>query len=144
MNNYIYSPSQNIITPVMLKKYYVAAGTWPSDSVNISDETAFEFSQQYPAGKTMAHDDNNQPCWIDLPPPTKEELVVEAELQKQKLIEQTSDYINNKQWPGKAAIGRLSESELSQYNQWLDRLDALEDIDTASAPDITWPEPLGE
>ncbi|MGT5875404.1 tail fiber assembly protein, partial [Escherichia coli] len=46
-----------------------------------------------------------------------------------------------KQWPGKAAIGRLKGEELAQYNLWLDYLDALELVDTSSAPDIEWPTP---
>ncbi|MQK17566.1 hypothetical protein EI013_03255 [Escherichia coli] len=28
-----------------------------------------------------------------------------------------------------------------QYNSWLDYLDALEAVDTSSAPDINWPTP---
>ncbi len=43
--------------------------------------------------------------------------------------------------PGKAAIGRLKGEELAQYNLWLDYLDALELVDTSSAPDIEWPTP---
>ncbi len=48
--------------------------------------------------------------------------------------------MNNKQWPGKAAIGRLKGEELAQYNLWLDYLDALDAVDPSSAPDIQWPE----
>ncbi|MCO1146645.1 tail fiber assembly protein, partial [Escherichia coli] len=36
--------------------------------------------------------------------------------------------------------GRLKGEELSQYNLWLDYLDALEMVDTSGAPDIQWPE----
>lgn len=36
-------------------------------------------------------------------------------------------------------MGRLKEAEKAQYNAWLDCLDALEAIDTSSAPDIEWP-----
>ncbi len=42
---------------------------------------------------------------------------------------------------GKASIGRLKGEELVQYNLWLDYLDALELVDTSSAPDIEWPTP---
>ncbi|QIG65665.1 tail fiber assembly protein [Salmonella phage PT1] len=34
----------------------------------------------------------------------------------------------------------MTGEELSQYNLWLDYLDALDAIDTSTAPDITWPE----
>ncbi|EDN4425276.1 TPA: tail fiber assembly protein [Salmonella enterica] len=40
----------------------------------------------------------------------------------------------------KAAIGRL-KGGLAQYNLWLDYLDALEAVNTSSAPDINWPDP---
>lgn len=56
-------------------------------------------------------------------------------------IDQANAYMNSKQWPGKAAMGRLTESEKAKYNAWLDYLDALEAVDTSSAPDINWPTP---
>ncbi|MFG1167277.1 MULTISPECIES: tail fiber assembly protein, partial [Enterobacteriaceae] len=37
-----------------------------------------------------------------------------------------------------AAMGRLKDAEKVQYNAWLDYLDALELVDTSSAPDIEW------
>lgn len=70
--------------------------------------------------------------------------VAAAESDKQDRIDQANTYINGKQWPGKAAIGRLKGDELAQYNLWLDYLDALEAVDTSSAPDINWPTTPGE
>lgn len=67
--------------------------------------------------------------------------VVSAEAQKLQLIDQANIYMNSKQWPGKAAMGRLTDSEKTKYNAWLDYLDALEAVDTSSAPDINWPTP---
>ncbi|EMV2777266.1 tail fiber assembly protein, partial [Escherichia coli] len=64
-----------------------------------------------------------------------------ATAQKQNLIDNANEYMNSKQWPGKAAIGRLKGDELAQYNLWLDYLDALELVDTSGAPDIEWPTP---
>ena len=49
--------------------------------------------------------------------------------------------MNSKQWPGKAAMGRLKDSEKAQYNAWLDYLDELEAVDTSKAPEIAWPSP---
>ncbi len=57
-----------------------------------------------------------------------------------QLIDEANAYMNSKQWPGKAAIGRLKGDDLAQYNLWLDYLDALEAVDTSNAPDINWPE----
>lgn len=70
----------------------------------------------------------------------KESAISEAENKKRLLINEATEYINSKQWPGKAAIGRLKGDELAQYNLWLDFLDALEVVDISSAPDINWPE----
>ncbi|QLZ40623.1 tail fiber assembly protein [Citrobacter sp. RHBSTW-00127] len=67
-----------------------------------------------------------------------------AEAEKQYRIDQANDYINSKQWPGKAAMGRLKDVEKEQYNVWLDYLDALEAVVTSSAPGINWPTPPGE
>ena len=78
------------------------------------------------------------PAWIDIPPPTHEEQIAAAELEKQQLINQVNEYINSKQWPGKSVLGRLKDDELTQYNLWLDYLDALEAVDVSSAPDIVW------
>ena len=70
-----------------------------------------------------------------------EELIEITESERQLLINQANEYMNSKQWPGKAAIGRLKGEELAQYNLWLDYLDALELVDTSGAPDIEWPTP---
>ncbi|MEB0952027.1 tail fiber assembly protein [Citrobacter sedlakii] len=67
-----------------------------------------------------------------------------AEAEKHARINQANDYMNSKQWPGKAAIGRLKGDELAQYNLWLDYLDALEAVDTSSAPNTKLPIPPGE
>ena len=62
-------------------------------------------------------------------------------MKKQDLIDQANAYMNSKQWPGKSVLGRLKDDELTQYNLWLDYLDALEAVDVSSAPDINWPVP---
>ncbi|WP_087878750.1 tail fiber assembly protein [Citrobacter freundii] len=70
----------------------------------------------------------------------KESSVSEAGNKKRLLINEANEYINSKQWPGKAAIGRLKDDELAQYNLWLDYLDALDVVDTSNPTDIAWPE----
>ncbi|KSX08635.1 hypothetical protein APT79_09235 [Enterobacter sp. K66-74] len=83
----------------------------------------------------------NGPAWADIPPPTHDELVAAAEAEKQQRIDLANEYMNGKQWPGKAALGRLKDSEKIQYNDWLDYLDNIEAVDVSTAPDITWPNP---
>lgn len=71
----------------------------------------------------------------------KESAISAAENKKRLLIIEAREYIDSKQWPGKAVLGRLKGDELTQYNLWLDYLDALEVVDTSIAPDINWPVP---
>ncbi|MEK8704569.1 tail fiber assembly protein, partial [Escherichia coli] len=107
------------------------------------DEVIFReyFYDTPPEGKYRCVGEDGLPAWVDIPPPTREEQIASAETKKQQLINQANEYINSKQWPGKASIGRLKGEELVQYNLWLDYLDALELVDTSSAPDIEWPTP---
>ncbi|ENU0862216.1 tail fiber assembly protein [Citrobacter amalonaticus] len=140
MKNFIFSALNNAFYPLELQSRYVEAGSWPEDGIEVNDEIFKEFTGEPPVGKVRGVEDGF-PCWIDVPPPTRDELIVAAVLEKQVRTGQANDYINDKQWPGKAAIGRLKGDELAQYNLWLDYLDALEAVDTSSAPDINWPVP---
>lgn len=135
---YIYDAKTNAFYPVALKESYIAKGLWPESDVEIDEETFAEF-QNPPAGKMVVAGDDGYPAWTDIPPPTHEQLVAIADAEKQSLIDQANEYINSKQWPGKAAMGRLKDSEKIQYNAWLDFLDDIEAVDTSTAPDVTWP-----
>jgi hypothetical protein len=121
MQKYIFSADKNAFFPVELKIAYQESGEWPDDGIEIDDTVAAEFMKEAPEGKYRGVIDG-MPAWIDIPPPTHEEQIAAAELKKQQLINQVNEYINSKQWPGKAAIGRLKGEELVQYNLWLDYL----------------------
>ena len=140
MTNYYFSPSTLGFYPEEMKPLYIAANTWPDDLVRVSDDAFLTYSGMPPVGQTRGADENGQPVWVDLPPLSHDEEVEAANAEKQKKIDQANEYINSKQWPGKAAMGRLKETEKEQYNLWLDYLDALDAVDTSTAPEITWPE----
>ncbi|KAB3426108.1 tail fiber assembly protein [Escherichia coli] len=137
-----YSPSLNIFVNPVLKDDYINANSWPDDALAVSDDVYNEFAINTPPdGKIRVAGENGLPTWAQIPPPSYEELIQQAESERQLLLNQANEYMNSKQWPGKAAIGRLKDEELAQYNLWLDYLDALELVDTSSAPDIEWPTP---
>lgn len=140
---YLYDAVTNAFYPFAMQADYEAAGMWPKKGVVIDEETFTEF-QKPPAGKMRVAGEDGYPAWADIPPPTHEEQVAMADAQKQSLIDEANEHINSKQWPGKAAIGRLKGDELTQYGLWLDYLDELEVVDTSSAPNIEWPTPPGE
>ena len=108
-------------------------------ATELPDDNWFFVLESIPEGKKLAANEAGEPVLVDIPPPTQEERISIAEAEKRALIDKANDYMNSKQWPGKAAIGRLKGDELAQYNLWLDYLDALEAVDTSSAPDINWP-----
>ncbi|MGK0703286.1 tail fiber assembly protein [Yokenella regensburgei] len=138
--NYGYSPGNNVFYPLPLKSDFQAADSWPDDVVGVADDVYFEFTGVKPAGKVRQADASGLPCWVDAPSKSKDECVSDAEAKKQVLIAQANITMNDKQWPGKAALGRLKGDELAQYGLWLDYLDALESVKTSLAPNIKWPE----
>lgn len=137
---YFYSALNNAFYPDELRDVYEASRNWPDDLIAVSDETFTEYSGMPPEGKTRGATEDRMPAWVDIPPLSHEEEIAAAEAEKQYRIDQANEYINSKQWPGKAALGRLTDDEKAQYNEWLDYLDALESVDISSAPDINWPE----
>lgn len=141
--NYVWSAKNRAFFPVKQLQDYIDTGWDLSDAVAINDDVRKEYGGAWPQGKILSSV-NGMPAWADIPPPTKEELIQAAEYDRQRRIDAANDYMDSKQWPGKAAIGRLKGDELAQYNLWLDYLDTLETVDTTSAPDIKWPTPPGE
>lgn len=71
---YAYSASKNAFYSYEWKEEYDAAGTWPADAVDVSDDVWKEFSSEPPAGKVRAHDSSGLPVWIDKPAPPNSEL----------------------------------------------------------------------
>ncbi|ELY2815624.1 tail fiber assembly protein [Cronobacter turicensis] len=71
---------------------------------------------------------------------TRDDEIMLAEQKRALLIDNANAVMNNSQWPGKAALGRLKENERVSYEAWLDYLEALEAVDTSRAPDIHWPQ----
>lgn len=105
--------------------------------VEVSRDTYDEFMAGSETKVMVPGDDG--PVWKDIPPLTHKEQVTAAETEKQKRISDANDFISSKQWPGKAAIGRIKSNELAQYNLWLDYIDELDATDVSNAPDIVWP-----
>lgn len=78
-----------------------------------------------------------------IPPPVADqdpsELIANADAEKQNRL----SYATNKivVWQTKLLMGRtLTDSEPAKLNAWMDYIDAVQAIDTSTAPDIKWPE----
>lgn len=71
------------------------------------------------------------------PPLTKEQLIEQAEQQKQMLIAEVS--AETEMLRTKLALKRIKPDEEALLIAWLDYLDELEAVDVSTAPDIIWP-----
>lgn len=140
----MYAFSNGNFYPLSMREVYETSDSWPTEYIEVDESVFTEFSATPPVGKIRGTGDDGMPAWVDIPPPTQAEIIAEAEREKQRRIDAANEFMNSKQWPGKAAISRLKGDELAQYNLWLDYLDALDAVKTASAPDTKWPTPPGE
>lgn len=58
---------------------------------------------------------------------------------KSRRLDEINMFINDRQWPGKAVLGRLTDDEKELYGKALDYLDELSALDPQDMPD-NWPE----
>lgn len=135
---YYYSAKINAFYPEIMMTDYKASNSWPDDVIQVDEDIYIEFAAtEPPPGKIRAADKKGSPCWIDIPPVSKEELIEQAEAKKQYLIAEV--HTETEMLRTKLALGRIKENEKAQLNAWLDYLDELEAVDVSTAPDIIWP-----
>lgn len=137
MNKYIWSPSLAGFFPTNEQANFEAVGEWPVDGVDVSTEQHGRLFP-VPEGKYIGTV-NGLPAWVDNPPLTQKQRVALAEADRQARMDAANSYMNSRQWPGKASLGRLKPEEQTQYGAWLDYLDALDVVDTSLPDDIRWP-----
>ncbi|EDV3150623.1 DUF4376 domain-containing protein [Salmonella enterica subsp. enterica] len=114
---YHYSPSQNAFYHESLKQVYIDAGTFPADTVEVSDDVWLEFAGNHPPeGKQRAAGSDNLPCWVDIPPPDIQDAREQKhdEINRWRNIQENANYVftfNGRNWDyGKATQERLSLS----------------------------------
>ncbi|MDC9593794.1 tail fiber assembly protein, partial [Xenorhabdus sp. IM139775] len=79
---YVYSAKNNAFYPIDWQQFYIDAGTWPDDGIEVSQAVYDEFMTPPPDKYCIAGPDG-LPVWADVPPPTPEELQRRAEREKQ-------------------------------------------------------------
>ncbi|EJK0710992.1 DUF4376 domain-containing protein [Salmonella enterica] len=114
---YHYSPSKNAFYPDELKQVYIDAGTFPDDTVEVSDDVWLEFAGNHPPeGKQRAAGHDNLPCWVDIPLPDIEDARSRKhdEINAWRNKQESANYIftfDNHKWDyGKATQERLTLS----------------------------------
>lgn len=71
------------------------------------------------------------------PPPTKEQLIEQAEAKKQRLMAEAT--VEMAPLQDADDIGEATDEELSQLKAWEKYRVTLNRVDTSLAPDIDWP-----
>ncbi|MCT8341893.1 tail fiber assembly protein [Photorhabdus kleinii] len=135
--NYIFSELNKAFYPISLQQDYIAAGSWPNDPIPVTDDIFHKFSGIPPTGKILSSGEDGLPCWKDIPPPTKEELISIAEAQRAKFI----SLANEKITPLADAIELdiATNEETLLLKEWKTYRVMLNRIDTSTAPEIDWP-----
>lgn len=132
-----YSAKTNGFYPYSLHDDYSSAGSWPEDSVEISERWYSYLLDGQSAGKVISANEYGSPVLSEPPPPTNEQLVAAADNQKAGLIAVASESIVPLQDAVDLGIATDDESArllaLKKYRVLLNR------IDTSTAPDIEWP-----
>ncbi|NRN29072.1 tail fiber assembly protein [Photorhabdus heterorhabditis] len=135
--NYVFSASNKAFYPISLQQDYIEAGSWPNDPVPVTDDIFNEFSGIPPTGKIRSSGEDGLPCWEDIPPPTQEELISIAEIQRKQFIS-----LANKEITPLADAVELdiaTDEETLSLKEWKKYRVMLNRVDTSKAPEIDWP-----
>lgn len=112
---------------------------WPSDAVLLTQEEADAYWKASPPdGKQLGATSEGRPCWVDIPPPSQSELVLQADSAKSALQREAEDAI--KPLERAKQLGIATDAELALLLEWEKYSVFLMRVDTSTAPDIAWPQ----
>lgn len=116
---------------------YADAGWDLSDCIDV-DSSIFEEFKIQPSGKVRVTGTDGMPCWVDIPPLSKGELIEQADAQKSSLISEASKEIAI--LADAVEFDMATPEEVLRYNALRKYRVELNRVDTSTAPDVTWPQ----
>ncbi|MBU3893043.1 tail fiber assembly protein [Serratia rubidaea] len=138
ISDYYFSPELKLFFPVALADIYKENGGLPDDVIKVDAKTFEKFSPgNKPEGKIIGCNKNGLPCWVNSPPPTKEDSRIWAEWNKKQLINQAESTITPLERAKR--LGIATEAEKDSLLAWERYTVLLSRIDINQAPDISWP-----
>ena len=139
VGTYYYSAVDNAFYPFAMQSIYLKAGTWPKQGLQVDESIYQEFAiNEPPSGKQRTANNKGLPAWADIPKPTKEQLIAEAEQQKQSLLSETTKAIAPLQ--DAVDLDIATDEEIVLLKEWKKYRVLLNRVDTSTAPDIDWPQ----
>jgi hypothetical protein len=97
----------------------------------------------YPANVTTLapatpYDVWNGSAWVTDESAQKTALIAEAEQSKTQRLKEAKESIS--MWQTELQLGIISDDDKASLVKWLEYIKGVQAVDTASAPDISWPE----
>ncbi|EOX8496984.1 tail fiber assembly protein [Salmonella enterica] len=122
-----------------MKEVYEEAGTWPVNGADVDDETMAIYTGIAPQGKMLGSDKEGNPVWVDIPPPSAEQQIVQAEQKRTTLRSIADKEIAWRQDAFDAEIATAEEA--AALFEWKKYRVLLMRVDTAKPE---WPTPPAE
>lgn len=137
MSDYLWSSKDNAFIPAGMTDVYKSSGWKISNFVAVESAVFDEFAGTPPDGKIRIASSDGMPAWGDVPPPSQEELVAQAEQKKSQLRAVADAEIN---WRQDAADAEMAtEEESSALVQWKKYRVQLMRVDIAEGAKVKWP-----
>lgn len=134
----MYAYSKGLFYPLSMRDDYEAANSWPDSFVEVSEEVYLKFTANPPQGKMRGTDIEGLPCWVDVPAPTKEELIQALQIKRQQLLTQADDVMRD--WRTELMLDEISETDKSKLSAWMAYKNEVKSVDVLTAPDkVAWP-----
>ncbi|EHP6353180.1 tail fiber assembly protein, partial [Escherichia coli] len=106
---------------------------------DVDDETMAIYTGVAPQGKTLGADKNGNPAWIDIPPLSAEQQIIQAEQKRTVLRSMADKEIVWRQDAFDAEIATAEET--AALSEWKKYRVLLMRVDTSNP---VWPTPPGE
>lgn len=129
--------------PTFIPESWESDGTytkenWPSDAVLVTEEEAAEYWMTTPPdGKKLGAVDD-KPAWVDIPPRTREELIKDAENERQRLLANADKIMID--WRTELMLGEISDDNRDKLSAWLAYKNQVKAVDVTTDPEhVIWP-----
>ncbi|WP_368894853.1 tail fiber assembly protein, partial [Morganella morganii] len=90
-------------------------------------------------GKVRVAGKDGLPAWDDIPAPTKEQLIEQAEARKQYLIAEASQ--KTQLWQTQLLLGIITEEDKASLKEWMLYVQKVQAVDSSLGADVVWPTP---
>lgn len=137
--NYLYSATTNSFYAGSLLDEYHNAGTLPDDATPVEDNIYYKYSGEPPVGKVRGAE-NGLPAWVDIPPPTREELITAAENERHRLLAHADAMMLD--WRTELMLGEISDANRAKLSAWMAYKNDVKAVDVTTNPaHVNWPVP---